>query len=1138
MGIFLDDQNKSLDNMKNIEFGDSIKIGDNVYISKQDFFKMVIRGIVPYSRIRVSDINFRPYMSSGIRDYLIALFCKEHVIPIHYLKELGDRIEDKESLFSNYYKDVLKIRNVIIKYCDLYGVTEISYKQLVNLFYEETMFKSLGNVSFCISLLHYVIGKEYCDTFISLFDVVKKYNLLFNERIDYYSLIKNQNCNELQLSARTQDILFSRNRLSADDYGDSDYINVDNLYVVSPKIFFSFEDVSKVILSLFEQNTLRQYTIYEVYDYLCEFFNVESFNMFNLIAFLGENKTVGIKQAQSVFLKYVIYNNKDFLSFKNRTERIIGVREKLLKCIDVLGFDFVKNIAQRTKPIFLFDYEGGEKAPISISESMKIGKDAISVFLNNVSSEEASLLLENADEFENFIHLLVLNKEKENCVIKLKKTITFLLRYVDVKNYNLRLKYLLPKDCVDILISSQIEMIKDLSNIDLEICELILQYQRDIIELLQDLTVSVFCKLNNEFKIFLQLRKNGAEAHKFWGDYLKILNSRAKGATLENAGAPAGITRERVRQIEKLYFKSFIDFYKRTRNLIFSLIKSEQFLLDSEIVDCFEQNATIFKYLLVNSYLDDYVYIDEIKKIAFSEHIEWYKDLVLYRDSLPQLIDCSNCQSVIDEAKKLVSNKVNLTDQEYKKILFNNYRLIGNQYSTVNLTKSQKFVNILKRFFPGIIRVYDKQFLSDFRKKYVEVYGKDDLDSDRAISGILTGVCVLAGRGEYIYADNKMFLSEEISNKIYDYMIGSGKTTFLSNNLYALFEDDLKKEGINNKYFLHGALRQRFEGKFFFKKDYISTSEKIPPFYKEIFEYVKNSNSFVSFEEIQNKFIGVPWGIINFAVSQEGILNYRSKYIHIDLLNINNRDVNYLRNVLISSLSDNRIHHISDLMTYIKLTNKELTIKLMLEDSFGLFSVLEYLFGEEFEFKRPFIANVGIRIDNQYDRLCEFVNSFENLSIDSLVDFANENRLHMYSIIEFVDGLENFVFKNNESIVKIEKTNLNKYNVEIVEGIITKIMGDNEFIFADKLNILGVLPKEVEWTPWLIYSALNKFGKNLKGIPSDTKFKNKNVYIARPVIIKREVSAKNLNEYIDYLRQKMNLNDVDFYKYLRSKGLA
>lgn len=48
--------------------------------------------------------------------------------------------------------------------------------------------------------------------------------------------------------------------------------------------------------------------------------------------------------------------------------------------------------------------------------------------------------------------------------------------------------------------------------------------------------------------------------------YWEILNARAKGATLEEAGKPHGIGKERVRQIEAKFLRLLSDKYSRVRS--------------------------------------------------------------------------------------------------------------------------------------------------------------------------------------------------------------------------------------------------------------------------------------------------------------------------------------------------------------------------------------------------------------------------------------------------------------------------------------------------------------------------------------------------------------------------------------------
>ena len=510
----------------------------------------------------------------------------------------------------------------------------------------------------------------------------------------------------------------------------------------------------------------------------------------------------------------------------------------------------------------------------------------------------------------------------------------------------------------------------------------------------------------------------------------------------------------------------------------------------------------------------------------------------MFGENMPAQISVQDFSNYIHNALEMLDkNGVQISQEDCKLILIQDYKLIGTVYSKNNLSIGQRIKSILLQYFPNPVSIYDPSFLKSFRDIYRKLYDDDKIKTDHAIQSIIARVGMLVGRGMYV-ANDRIFMSESLANEIYDYIINSGRTIFLTNNLFSIFEDKLQAEGIENKYFMQGALKQRFGNKLFFRRDYISTTEDVTNIYGEMYKFIKDANRLITYDEIQEEFKGTPWNVLMMAISQEGILNYRAKYISVDALTLTDEDKEYLHTVVQSLISDGEIHHTNDLLAYIRVTNRKLLEKLFIEDQFALYSVIEYLFGSEFELKRPFIAQKGIKIENQYDRIKEFVESQEELTINELLDFVTDNKLHMYSISEFIDGLGNYVFKNENEIVSLSRTNLNKYNVEIAEKLVLKELGNNDFIFADNIQMFNLYPKEVEWTPWLLYSALNKYGQSLKAIPSDTKYKYKNFMYARPLIIRKEVPAKNINEYIEYLKDKTQLDDTEFYKYLRAKGLA
>ena len=928
-----------------------------------------------------------------------------------------------------------------------------------------------------------------------------------------------------------------------------------NYYYCTKMVRFPLNTVIKAIYDFYKSQDASSLEFNDIYDFLREKFQVKSFNRQNLYNLLNSYGQIPFSIVNDLYLANNISGDENKIYNLEILKNVFVTNSKALKdIISSLGIDFLITIAEKGLiPLIdhvndILRYFNPDTQILELNNRCKyklFDKNNAKIFielLKTCSDEEWIELLSDENQIKEFISMFIEEKEIEQKKLTLKKSIIFLVEQINDDNKEAIIRYLLPVSISSILEEQKIFKVSDLNSISNKTVIACYDYRDIILNTLKKLNRSIPEYLNEKFKYLLQMVNKDYRPNSLWENYVSILERRADDLTLEKAGENIGVTRQRVKQLEKKYLLSFSNFYNSQNgslsNLIRAYCENPLFIQDQDIEHLFCFNPKIFKYFLKNAEIDDVLFIEELDKFYFVDDYDWYKELLMYGENMPNQLDSIKLENYINKAHKMLqANDVNLSLDDCRAILIQDYKLIGTLYSKTSLSLAERFKNILKQFYPNPVNIYDESFILEFRKHYYDIYKDDKIKTDHAITSILARIGMLVGRGEYILNDRE-FMSKELAEKMYQYIIDSGRDIFLTNNLFSIFKDELLAEGINNKYFMQGALKQRAGDKLFFRRDYISTTKENTSIYGEIAKFIKDSNKIITYDELQSEFIGASWSVLMFAISQESILNYRAKYVHFDTLNLNDKDIEYLRNSVSDFVSDNQIHHVNDLLTYIRLTNKELISKMMIEDQFGLYSVLEYLFSDKYEFKRPFIANNGIKIENQVDRLKEFVNSEDELLIDSIIDFAYDNKLHLNSIVEFVDGLDNYIFKDKESIININKTNLNKYNTEIVENMIIKIMGSNEFIFADELNFYNIMPKEVAWTPWLLYSALNKYGTKLKAIPSNNIFKIKNNYYAKPIIIRKDIPVKNLNEYIRYLKNESNLNDTEFYKYLKSKGLA
>ena len=913
-------------------------------------------------------------------------------------------------------------------------------------------------------------------------------------------------------------------------------------YSCSKLVKIPLKDVVLKIYDYFNKKNEKFIGLSEIYDFLREEFNMKSFNRANLMALLNTQSEVDFNTVKDLYIQHVVSSeDTEAVNFEILDTVFIERKDYLIRTIEVLGLDVIKDILLNG-PKKYYDFVSCFVESDNLTDSIKENKAKL--LYSFISQFEESRLLEMFQDGE-YITKEVFNfkqkNEKESRIKALKEKIAFSMNYIHADNLNLNVKYLFTAPLSSILYDNHIYQVVDFHTLSDVVADLLLSHEESILARLKSLQFSLKERYNDEFKLLLQQVNKQNKPHRLWENYVSILENRARGKTLEATGEIFDVTRERVRQLEKRYFDDFLLFYSSMNNrtnVLRAMMKNVLFIQDSDIINLFPTNPLLFKYFLLNIDNDNLEYSEELGKFYFVDEYNWYNDACLYVDSLPEQMREDELNENIESLKKkLEDNGIVISDSDCRKLILPSYKQSGDIFSKNKMNLMERYRLIWKENFPEVVNIYDEEFLAKFKKIYATTFDDHKEYGDRSIIGILMRIGLVCGRGEYRIND-RIYMSETLANKIYNYIIESERQTFLTNTLFSLFREDLLSEGIDNKYFLQGALKQHFENKLYFRRDYISTTPGDFNIYAEILSYVKSANRLVGYDEIKQTFEGATDIILSLALSQEGILGYRKKFIHIDSLHITTEERIYLKEILEQLISDNEIHHANQLMQYLKLANNDLLKKLYITEQFALFSLLSELYGDEFEFKRPFIANKNIVIGNQTERIQEFVESKEVCLIEELLDFIYESQMHIYSILDCVNSLDGYVFKDETCVILEEKTNINKYNVSVVEKLVDKEIGNNDFIFVEKLKSFPYFPTEVKWTDWLLYSAINKYGENFNAISSSNMFKMHGVMLAKPILVRKSLNIKSIDDLKSYLKKQLNLSETEFFVYLKNKGLA
>jgi hypothetical protein len=233
-------------------------------------------------------------------------------------------------------------------------------------------------------------------------------------------------------------------------------------------------------------------------------------------------------------------------------------------------------------------------------------------------------------------------------------------------------------------------------------------------------------------------------------------------------------------------------------------------------------------------------------------------------------------------------------------------------------------------------------------------------------------------------------------------------------------------------------------------------------------------------------------------------------------------------------VSNGQICHALDLLTILVYEDKALLERLYIENQYQLFSVIKSYLENEFELQRPFFTKKGVTIECGQERLRDFLECNEEVLIEDLTGYARENKLALYSILDFINSQnDKFIFKDKTTISKIEMIGVNKYKLQIVEEILENAMKDKDFLALKNFNGFSYMPIiNCEWNQWLLYSTIKKWSDKFIAIITAKQLRQSNV-----IIIKKGLNILSYDELIHYLKQKTSLSEIEFVKYLKQNDL-
>lgn len=615
--------------------------------------------------------------------------------------------------------------------------------------------------------------------------------------------------------------------------------------------------------------------------------------------------------------------------------------------------------------------------------------------------------------------------------------------------------------------------------------------------------------IRNEYEEYWNSHKDRARVE-------DIMRLRSSHSTLEEVGNIYGITRERIRQIEAKAVRQF-RVWEKNHNYLAKMAAEcgccsvIPFKLIKELLG---DDGEIIIYLLRLADSNHY-YVDLDLEVVVYDDFDYSVRIQKYVNMLPEVFNARELPAWMQGLPERIPEDILQRAVELQ------YRFTGDTYHRSRLSVGLMCEHVLRTYYPDGLHIYDNKEIEAFRNYIYQNYGDVTMsDTNRALVARVSDVGVLCGRGRY-KSKQKEYLSPELYKNINRYIEDSNEDIFLINTIFAVFEEELRDEGIDNKYYLQGILKELFGDRYYFRRDYLSKDAELTSIYSAIIRYIKNSLAPVSKAEIFEAFQGLTEIVLNFAVNDSEVLNYFGIYIHADNVKLYEEDYSYVKEVAEKLLSKNNVLHSKDFFEYIKVDNSEFIERTGAIYPYRLFSLLEYMLSENYQFARPYIAKADIVIDRPMERFHELLEQQDITEIQELLNLASECRFQMIGMLDFLNMFSDTHFiLDKEHLVKISATGIDEIVARSIESFILNEITGTKVI--SQLKCREQFPEvQIGWGEWLIFSVISKWSDSLEVGLTTRTFKDAVALIA-------PVGKMNLDEFSDVLATtKYKADDLD-----------
>lgn len=622
-----------------------------------------------------------------------------------------------------------------------------------------------------------------------------------------------------------------------------------------------------------------------------------------------------------------------------------------------------------------------------------------------------------------------------------------------------------------------------------------------------------------------------------------VFEHRMQGETLETVGSSMGVTRERVRQIEKKVAQIIAHSYdaqKKDHDIlatIYALRGGDTVLRYDEIAtQVGDADAQMIWYLakkdLINC--ETYHFSHQSNAIVFgdeSEHVALSSLLA----ELPAVIEKSEMPHYVAD----LVEKHGVPQELLHMQLRSTYKRDGMFYHRGRLTVVFMCDYILRTRFPNGYKVADESDQQRFLSYIAEIFEKKGRTTAHALDAKIGGFGVLIDRGKYVHP---FFIDvdKEIIDEVNAYIENSPRVVLTYTELFDTFSDRFSGTQINNRYCLQGVLKL-LGCPFIMRKDYITKESDVN--LASEFEHFVKQNGKIHKSVLLDEFNGLSEINIGFFCQRLStiVVLDGGYYMHASQLNITEGDFNEQRKFLLTACS-NTPASTRVLCNEYMMRFTDFMIRNNIESQGNLFGVLQYMFRKEFFFSRPYIS-LSNDIDlTHHGVLLQHLSGVDSIEIEDLTDICEKNGIHFLSVRTLMESIEpDFIRVGKTMLMRKELAGVDDDSVlDTAQQIKEIIHVRGGYCACKNIDDFSWFPElNVPWNAYLLESVSALAGDLLTVLRINTS----TIYTPVNVYIGDEFADEDTNSLIVRLLVKESqlepfVSKEDVFNWLQEQGLC